>query len=87
MAKHENTLAKLREKPTPAGIKWSELKSLLEHLGYVIVKSGKTGGSRRKFYNEDKDALICCHQPHPSPDVDKGCIADVVEHLKANGFI
>jgi len=27
------------------------------------------------------------HLPDPSPNVDKGCIADVVEHLKSNGFI
>ncbi len=34
----------------------------------------KGGGSGRKFYHKGKDALICCHQPHPNPCVDKGCI-------------
>lgn len=47
----------------------------------------KNNGSRRKFYNKEKDALIVCHEPHPSPNVDKGFIADVIEHLKAYGFI
>jgi hypothetical protein len=84
MAKHDKTLEKLCAKPTPASIKWTELRGLLEHLGYQMLSGS---GARRKFFHEDKDALICCHQPHPSPDVDKGCIADVVEHLKTYGFI
>lgn len=79
MAKHDKTLQKLSAKSTPADIKWNELKGLLEHLGYKMLPGS---GSRRKFFHKGKDALIICHQPHPSPDVDKGCIDDVVEHLK-----
>jgi len=87
MAKYDKALAKLCVKPTPADVKWSELKSLLEHLGFQMLPTGKTGGSRRKFYHKGKDALISCHCPHPSPDVDKGCVDDVVEHLRAYGLI
>lgn len=84
MAKHEKALAKLCSTPPSSDIKWHELKSVLEHLGY---EEKKGNGSRRKFFHKKKDALIICHQPHPSPDVDKGCIADVIEHLKTYGFI
>jgi predicted RNA binding protein YcfA (HicA-like mRNA interferase family) len=84
MAKHDKTLLKLSVKPTPADIKWNELKGLLEHLGYRALNND---GSRRKFFHQGKDALIICHRPHPSPDVDKGCIDDVVEHLKKYEFI
>jgi len=84
MAKHDKILAKLCTKPTPADIKWSELKGLLVHLGYKMLSGS---GSRRKFFHEGKDAFICCHQPHPSPEVDKGFIDDLVDHLKAHGFI
>lgn len=87
MSKHEKLLAKLKVKPTPSDIKWTALKSLLENLGYEQLPTGKTGGSRRKFFHKGKDALISLHCPHPSPDVDKGCIDDVVEHLTANGFM
>jgi hypothetical protein len=87
MSKHEKALAKLAATPTPASIKWNELTSILEHLGYEQLSKGKTGGSRRKFFHKGKDALICCHCPHPSPDVDKGCIDDVVDHLRTYGFI
>ncbi|KJV07177.1 type II toxin-antitoxin system HicA family toxin [Methylocucumis oryzae] len=84
MAKHEKALAKLCLTPPSSDIKWNELKSVLEHLGY---EEKRGSGSRRKFYHKEKNALIICHQPHPSPDVDKGCIADVIEHLKTYGFI
>ena len=84
MSKHSKALEKLCAKPTPSSFKWSELRTVLEHLGFKMLKNK---GSRRKFYNEEKNVLIICHEPHPSPDVDKGCIADIVETLKANGLI
>ena len=84
MSKHQKALDRLCATPSPADIKWQELKAVLEHLGYDLLKNT---GSRRKFYHHGKKALIICHEPHPSPNVDKACIADVVEHLRANGFI
>jgi predicted RNA binding protein YcfA (HicA-like mRNA interferase family) len=84
MAKHLKSLEKLCATPTPSDVKWNDLKSILEHLGYDSLNNS---GSRRKFYHKGKNALIICHAPHPSPNVDKGCIADVVDHLKSQGFI
>lgn len=84
MSKQSKALAKLSASPPPSGLKWDELKAVLEHLGYKMLKGS---GSRRKFYHKEKDLLVICHEPHPSPDVDKGCIASVVDHLKTNGFI
>jgi hypothetical protein len=84
MSKHTKALAKISTSPPPSSFKWDELKALLEHLGYRMLNGS---GARRKFYHKEKDLLISCHQPHPSPDVDKGCIVDVVDHLKTNGFI
>ena len=84
MSKHSKALAKLSASPPPSNIKWDELKSILEHLGYTVLKGS---GSRRKFYHKEKDDLIICHEPHPSLNVDKGCVSDVVDHLRARGFI
>lgn len=84
MSKHQKTLARMCKKPVPNDIKWDDFKAALESLGYKMLKGG---GSRRKFFHQEKDRLISCHMPHPSPDVDKGCIADVVEHLEINGFL
>jgi predicted RNA binding protein YcfA (HicA-like mRNA interferase family) len=84
MSKQQKTLERLCRNPPPADFTWKDLKAVLEHLGYTLLNNS---GSRRKFYHHSKQALIICHQPHPSPNVDKGCIVDVVEHLKINGFI
>ncbi len=84
MAKHTKALRKLCSEPLPADLRWDELVSVLEHLGYEMLE-GK--GSRRKFFHCGKNALIICHAPHPSPHVDKGCIADIVAHLKTYEFI
>lgn len=84
MSKHSKALQRISTSPPPSSFKWDELKSLLEHLGYRVLNNS---GSRRKFHHKEKDLLIICHEPHPSPDVDKGCIVDVVNHLKTNGFI
>lgn len=84
MTKQQKALAKLAATPTPANIKWDELRSVLEHLGYTMLTGS---GSRRKFFHAEKDDLIICHAPHPLPNVDKGCVADVVEHLRRMGFI
>jgi hypothetical protein len=84
MSRHRKALERLCATPTPSDIRWQELRGVLEHLGYEMLKSS---GSRRKFYNARKQALIICHEPHPSPCVDKACVADVVEHLKVHGFV
>ncbi|WP_156782028.1 type II toxin-antitoxin system HicA family toxin [Acidihalobacter aeolianus] len=84
MSKHKKTLEKLKSPQTPSDLKWSELSGLLRHLGYEVLKNS---GSRRKFINRETNALIICHEPHQPECVDKGCVADVVEHLKANNII
>jgi predicted RNA binding protein YcfA (HicA-like mRNA interferase family) len=84
MSKLEKALERLCREPTPADLKWSELVSVLISLGYKEINGN---GSRKKFFNEDKNALICCHRPHPNPEVDKGCIVDVVKHLRDHKLI
>lgn len=84
MSKHQKALERLRARPVASDIKWSELKAVLEHLGYEMLANS---GSRRKFVHMQTKALIICHEPHPSPSVEKGCIAAVVSHLEAQGFI
>ena len=84
MSKHKKALDRLCATPPPSDLKWHELMSLLEHLGYEMLKNT---GSRRKFVHLKMKAIIICHEPHPSPNVDKGCVVDVVEHLRAYGFI
>lgn len=84
MSRHDKAIARLIAVPTPADFPWSDLVSLLKRLGYRLLKNS---GSRRKFYHQGKDALIICHEPHPSSNVDRGCVVAVVEHLREHGFI
>lgn len=84
MSKHKKALQRLCETPPPSDFKWNELRALLEHLGYDMLKNT---GARRKFVHRQKKAVISCHEPHPSPNVDKGCIVDVVVHLRAYELI
>jgi hypothetical protein len=84
MSKHEKLLVKLQRAPPASDFKWVELRALLIHLGYTQLNNS---GARRKFFHQKSGAVICCHEPHPSPNVDRGCIVDVVQHLKNYGFI
>ena len=84
MSRQQKALERLCARPTPSDIKWQELKSVLEHLGYQLLTNS---GSRRKFFHPETKALIICHEPHPAPTIDKGCVTDVVEHLRAHGYL
>ncbi len=87
MSRHEKRLKKMASRPIPSDIKWSDLQGMLISMGYESVKCGKTGGSRRKFFNKEKNSLILCHEPHNPAVVDKGCVKDVVQILKEVGLV
>jgi|LSQX01.1.fsa_nt_gb predicted RNA binding protein YcfA (HicA-like mRNA interferase family) len=84
MSRRDKQLKRLCRTPPVPDLTWRELTSVLGQLGYRLL-NGK--GSRRKFHNAELDLLIICHEPHPQLHVDKGCIRDVVEHLKHNGLV
>ena len=84
MSQHLKALVRLQAKPPLSDFKWTELKTLLEQLGFEMLTNK---GSRRKFFHRATGALIICHAPHPSPNVDKGCIVDVVQTLKNYNLI
>lgn len=54
-----------RFKSKPADFSWDELVNLLSGFNYYLIPSGKTGGSRVKFANENQQ-VIFLHKPHPS---------------------
>ena len=49
----------------PKDFTWDELEKLLAAYGFLQLKGGKTGGSRRKFYNEASQEVLDLHKPHP----------------------
>lgn len=49
----------------PKDFTWEELDKLLAAYGFTLLKTGKTGGSWRKFYNETSQEVLDLHKPHP----------------------
>lgn len=68
----------------PKDFTWDELTKVLASFGYTELKTGKTGGSRRKFMDENK-IIINLHKPHPSNILKTYAIKQVIECLQANG--
>lgn len=68
----------------PKDFTWDELVTLLKHYGYEEFVVGKTGGSRRKFIDNEKN-IISFHKPHPSNIVKGYVIKEAIEHLRIKG--
>ena len=68
----------------PKDFTWEELVKLLIHFGYFELNKGKTGGSRRKFVDADKN-VINIHKPHPGNILKSYAIAQIIEHLTEKG--
>ena len=84
MGRKEKLLARLQQRPKD--FTWDELTSLLKILGYVQKKTGKTGGSRRRF-THGSAPTITLHKPHPNRIVKMYVINDILELLRKEGMI
>jgi predicted RNA binding protein YcfA (HicA-like mRNA interferase family) len=79
MSKIEKLITRL--KTVPKNFTWDELVKVLKHFGYEeLSKKGKTGGSRRKFVNKEKD-VINLHKPHPGKIVKQYAIRQVLDKI------
>jgi HicA toxin of bacterial toxin-antitoxin, len=70
----------------PKDFTWEELVKLLAQFGYIELKKGKTGGSRRKFADEKKNIIIL-HKPHPGNILKEYAIKQVIDQLIEKGYI
>lgn len=84
MSRQEKLLIRLLS--LPKDFTWEELIKVLAQFGYIEIKKGKTGGSRRKFVDGNK-SIISLHKPHPSTIVKEYAIKDVIAELKEKGHI
>ena len=84
MSKTEKLLQRLLS--VPKDFTWDELNKILGLLGFVELKKGKTGGSRRKFADEKKNVIIL-HKPHPGNIVKEYAIRQIITQLKDKGYI
>lgn len=77
--------AKQRILCEPKDYTYSEVKYLLEKMGFKEFQKGKTSGSRVRFFRERDTSIIDLHKPHPGDEMDVGAVKDVVEYLKELG--
>ena len=82
MSQFEKLTTKLLSKPND--FTWDEPVKVLNRFGYIEVKKGKTGGSRRKFADATNH-IINLHKPHPGNILKRYQIDQVVGVLKERG--
>ncbi|MDO5562885.1 MAG: type II toxin-antitoxin system HicA family toxin [Synergistaceae bacterium] len=69
----------------PSDFTFDEARVLLEAYGYVFSNSGKTSGSRVKFYRGTK--IFRMHKPHPRKILLEYQVKELIAELKEEGII
>ena len=85
MSKLEKLLNKLKSRSRT--FTYSELRTLLQKLGYEEKTLGKTSGSRVAFVNQEHQHIIRLHKPHPGNELKRYQINYLLEELKKKGYI
>ena len=70
----------------PKDFSWDELTKLLKSFGYALQTGGKTGGSKRKFI-DDEGVEIRLHEPHPGKILKQYQMREIIKHLEKEGHI
>ena len=70
----------MRARPTPAGIRWAEIESLLNALGVDVINRA---GSRTLLRKGDHRIVV--HRPHPQPEVRRDTVRNIVEFISLIG--
>lgn len=82
MGAKEKLKARLRTKPTPKDVKWSELRALLISLGF---EEKQCAGSRVRFFKPETSSsprrIIRLHRPHPEPTCGPLLVQNVANSL------
>jgi predicted RNA binding protein YcfA (HicA-like mRNA interferase family) len=84
VTRKEKLIARVRSRPSD--FSWEELVRVLESLGYSSVKTGKSGGSRRRFVHPSAP-MISVHEPHPANIVKRYVLDEVVRLLTEENLI
>ena len=80
--KHRRTLEKMLTKPTPSGIRWADIGSMLTAAG---VEVSERSGSR-VLLKKGADRILV-HRAHPEPVTGRATVRDIAAFLKAVGVM
>jgi hypothetical protein len=78
--KQRKTLSLIFQKPTPVGIEWRAVASLIQALGGEIVYGD---GSRIRIYLKSESVNI--HSPHPQKELPRYAVRLIKELLERTG--
>lgn len=70
----------------PKDMSWQELVKILTHFGFILQKTGKTGGSRRRFESA-QGIEITLHEPHKPNILKPYQINQIIEILKKENLL
>ena len=87
MGQIDTLLDRLCKKPTPSDFRFSDVRKIMAHFGYLESNKGATSGSRVKFYHPETKAVMLLHKPHPGDQMVKSAVDAVVNFLKEHGHI
>jgi hypothetical protein len=65
---------------------YRDFARLLGQLGYELKRAGKTGGSRRKYYNAKTGHLIMLDEPHDG-EMRRGMVKRLQQDMQDKGVI
>jgi hypothetical protein len=82
MSRIEKLVERFRRQPTD--FTWSELQSLLGAFGFNELRNH---GSRRKFYQAERQCMIILHEPHPHKVLKAYAMKEVSQKLHEAGFL
>jgi len=84
MSRKEKLISRFQQRPKD--FTWDELTSLLKSIGYREVRTGRTGGSRRRFVHPSA-ATITLHKPHPQNFLKRYAIDQVLDVLRQEDML
>ena len=79
-AKHRRTLESMRARPTPTGIRSTDIVGVLEAAG---VRVSERAGSRVLLKKGAERMIV--HRPHPAPEAGRGTVRAIAAFLEAAG--
>ena len=85
MSRFEKLLQRLQSRP--GDFTYDELRTVLQGLGYMEMQRGRTSGSRVAFHNGETQHIIRLHRPHPSNQLKRYQIDELLEELRRIGVI
>jgi len=78
--RHQATLRLIFARPASGSVRWSDVEALFRELG-AEIREAEGSRVKVKLFRE----IRVFHRPHPSPDTDKGALANVRQWLKSHG--